>query len=259
MYYSASFHETLHGSDYGSDGRKQKTFDGQDKAQFPLWQVEVNRVLTSLGVSAVSERGRVSFLSTDDPRPDEFSDDTHPRITEEFLESQEGDKYRENNFRVGDPHLTGQHLGKYLRAHAIALQERRKACANILQLVKQHSTLSSAIEKAARTHDPNAVLRAVELFYNSKTFSTCFTILSTFKQQKVSISKDNVSQGLNVMRAYRIVIGQFFSIFDERDRKKKYIEIWDLFHFCDMVLLRVMMVSLFHSSINMFSASKAIC
>ena len=188
-------------------------------------------------MSAVSETGRVSFLSTYDPRPDEFSDDIHPRITEEFFESEEGDKYRENDFRVGNPHLTGQHLGKYLRAHAIALQERRKACASILQLVKQHSTLSSAIEGATRTHDPNAVLRAVELFYNSKTFSTCLAILSTFNQQKDFVSKDNLSQGLNVMRAYRVVTEQFFSIFDDKDRRKKYKEIWDLLHFCDMILL----------------------
>ena len=237
MFHSASSDATFHGSGWSTDGRKTKTFDGQDKAQFPYWQTEVNRVLTNLGVSSISEKGQVRFLPSYEPTPDEFCGDTQTRITEELLESPEGAKYRENGFNEGDPYLTGQHLGKYMRARALALQERRKACASILQLVKQHSTLSSATEDAARTHDPNAVLRAVESFYNSKTFSTCLAIVSTFNQQKASVSKDNLSQGLNVMRAFRIVIEQFFSVFDEREKRKKHMEIWDLFHFCDMVLL----------------------
>jgi len=158
MFHSASSDASFHGSGWSTDGRKSKTFDGQDKAQFPFWQTEVNRILTNLGVSSISEKGQVRFLPSYEPTPDEFCGDTQTRITEELLESPEGAKYRENGFNEGDPYLTGERLGKYMRARALASQEKRKASASILQLIKKHSTLSAATEKAARTHDPNTIL-----------------------------------------------------------------------------------------------------
>ena len=236
MFHSASSDASFHGSGWSTDGRKSKTFDGQDKAQFPYWQTEVNRILTNLGVSSISEKGQVRFLPSYEPTPDEFCGDTQTRITEELLESPEGAKYRENGFNEGDPYLTGERLGKYMRARALASQEKRKASASILQLIKKHSTLSAATEKAARTHDPNTILRAVELFYNSETFSTCLAIVASLNQNMAFIHKDSFTQGMNAMRNHRMAYEQFFMIFDEKDRRRRSTQIYDLFHFCELIL-----------------------
>ena len=89
-------------------------------------------------------------------------------ISEKILSSKIGAKYVENGFSTGDPRLTGQAFGKYLKVHAIFSQKRRKACASILQLVKPFSTLQSAIEGAAKSQGPKKILRAAEL----KNFTT---------------------------------------------------------------------------------------
>lgn len=95
---------------------------------------------------------------------------------------------------------------------------------------------STAIEKAARTHDPNSILRAVELFYNSETFSTCLAIVASLNQNKALVHKDSFTQGMNAMRNHRMANEQFFTIFDEKDRRKRPKQIYDLFYFCELIL-----------------------
>ena len=50
----------------------------------------------------------MSFQSAYDPGSDEFMDGEEEPVTEDFLLSPEGVMHKENNFKVGDPLLTGQ-------------------------------------------------------------------------------------------------------------------------------------------------------
>ena len=79
-----------------------------------VWQESVNTVLTNLGVSYACEDVQVRFHAAYNTRPDEFNSGTESPLTEEFLLSLNGLKYRNYRFNVEDSHLIGQELRKYI-------------------------------------------------------------------------------------------------------------------------------------------------
>lgn len=166
------------------------------------------------------------------------SDDSN-RVTQEHLDETPG--LRDEGFKIGDIILDGLARGKFATAWKEYRAKAKMAISKFLLLVENGSPLYVVMERASKSGEPNEVIAAAELFYNSKTFPTLLSIvhgetqkLQDLKERKKASAYDQYTGLRQIFRDTRRLFNQVFSD-AERSDPASYEKIEDLWHFCRQV------------------------
>ena len=222
-------------------GTAKSQLKGISMGEYPKFVTTVKTILTAQG-----------NLGTDGDKP-RFDGGLEPNalhygrlksssilVTEEHLMEIHG--LRDEGFKVGDIMLDGLARGKFAAAWKEYRAKARMAISKILLMVEIGSPLYVVMEKASKHGDPNAVIAAAELFYNSKTFPTLLSIvhgeiqkLQELKERKKASAYDQYTGLRQIFRNTRRLFNQVFSD-AERSDPASCAKIDDLWHFCRQVV-----------------------
>ena len=222
-------------------GTAKSQLKGISMGEYPKFVTTVKTILTAQG-----------NLGTDGDKP-RFDGGLEPNalhygrlksssilVNEEHLEEIHG--LRDEGFKVGDILLDGLARGKFAAAWKEYRAKARMAISKILLMVEIGSPLYVVMEKASKHGDPNAVIAAAELFYNSKTFPTLLSIvhgeiqkLQELKERKKASAYDQYTGLRQIFRNTRRLFNQVFSD-AELSNPAMCAKIEDLWHFCRQVV-----------------------
>lgn len=221
-------------------GTAKPVVKGTSKEDYPNFVTAVKTTLTFQGaLSMLGDKPR--FDGGPEPNSLHYgkSKGNQSLVTEEHLEDIPG--LRDEGFQEGDILLDGLARGKFASAWREHRAKAKMAISKFLLLVENGSPLYVVMERASRSGDPNKVIAAAELFYNSKTFPTLLSIIhgeerkkQDLKERKKLSTFESYTQLRQIFRDSRRNFIQVFSD-EERSDPDKRVKIDELWQFCRQI------------------------
>ena len=169
-------------------GHSQLT--GESKDEYPKWLRLLRIALNNMRVldTETDDKVRVSMGNT--PIAQNYGK-SRGVVTQVMLDEDE-DGLRSSGFKIGDIILTGTDRREYVKAIELRVRERKHVIASILLLAKVDSPLYQVLSDASRAcKDPNALLEAAEMFYNSPCMATLLSIATDERAKLDHLRQDH--------------------------------------------------------------------
>ena len=220
-------------------GTGQRQLTGTSKEEYPRWLYIARSTLNQLRVLD-SEAGDKLQSNMGNPiRPENYGK-KRGIVTAEMLVEDPG--LSNAGFKVGDILLEGSDRREFVKAVEQRERERKTVISTILLLAKADSPLFHVLTAASKKNkDPNALLEAAELLYNSPCMATCLSIVADERTKIDKIQEDTRMQPLPAQRAIHQVAveskAHFLNIFtsEQHDTPDGLLRILELRNFCVQV------------------------
>ena len=219
-------------------GLRQLT--GASKDEYSKWQNSLRFTLNQLRVLDTEAGDKVRCSMGNPILPQNYGK-KRGTVTAELLAEDPG--LANAGLKVGDIVLEGSDRREFIKAVEQRDRERKTIISTILLLAKAESPLFHVLTAASRkSKDPNALLEAAELLYNSPCMATCLSIVADERCRIDKIQEDAKMSPLPAQRAIRQVgieaTAQFMSVFtaDQTVTPEGKLSILELRNFCQQVI-----------------------
>jgi len=220
-------------------GHSQLTGDSKDEYQ--KWLRMLRIALNSMRVLDTETDDKVRVSMGNAPLPQNYGK-SRGVVTQEMLDG-DTDGLRSSGFKIGDIILTGTDRREYVKAIELRVRERKHVIASILLLAKVDSPLYQVLSDASRAcKDPNALLEAAEMFYNSPCMATLLSIATDERVKLDQLRQDHRASPLSACRTLKQIgietTAQFLSVFtaDQIDTAEGRLRALELLNFCRQVI-----------------------
>ena len=221
-------------------GTGQRLLTGTSKDEYTRWLYTARSTLNQLRVLD-TEAGDKLKCSMGNPILPQNYGKKRGTVTAEMLDEDPG--LRNAGLKAGDILLEGSDRREFVKAVEQRDRERKTVISTILLLAKAESPLFHVLSVASKkSKDPNALLEAAELLFNSPCMATCLSIIADERTQIDRIQKDERIQPLPAQRAiHQVAIeskAHFLNIFtaDQTDTPDGLLRISELRNFCIQVI-----------------------
>ena len=221
-------------------GTGQRLLTGTSKDEYTRWLYTARSTLNQLRVLD-TEAGDKLKCSMGNPILPQNYGKKRGTVTAEMLDEDPG--LRNAGLKVGDILLEGSDRREFVKAVEQRDRERKTVISTILLLAKAESPLFHVLSVASKkSKDPNALLEAAELLFNSPCMATCLSIIADERTQIDRIQEDERIQPLPAQRAiHQVAIeskAHFLNIFtaDQTDTPDGLLRISELRNFCIQVI-----------------------
>ena len=220
-------------------GHSQLT--GESKDEYPKWLRLLRIALNNMRVldTETDDKVRVSMGNT--PIAQNYGK-SRGVVTQVMLDEDE-DGLRSSGFKIGDTILRGTDRREYVKAIELRVRERKHVIATIMLLAKVDSPLYQVLSDASRAcKDPNALLEAAELFYNSPCMATLLSIANDERVKLDKLREDHRVSPLQSCRTLKQIgietTAQFMSVFttDQIETAEGRLQALELFNFCRQII-----------------------
>ena len=220
-------------------GHSQLT--GESKDEYQKWLRMLRIALNHMRVldTETDDKVRVSMGNT--PIAQNYGK-SRGVVTQAMLDEDE-DGLRSSGFKIGDTILRGTDRREYVKAIELRVRERKHVIASIMLLAKVDSPLYQVLSDASRaSKDPNALLEAAEMFYNSPCMATLLSIATDERVKLDKLREDHRVSPLPACRTLKQIgiesTAQFSSVFTaaQIESPEGKLQALELFNFCRQVI-----------------------